>query len=78
MIRNIKKGRTLEFISFIKRDGSGTIAVGTEWDKDKDYPKTDDISYLDDEDFVMICLSLSEKTYIASGFNSWVVKVKMK
>ena len=78
MIRNIKKGRTLEFISFIKRDGSGTIKVGTAWDKDKDYPKTDDMSYLDDEDFVMICLSLSEKTYIASGFNSWVVKEKVK
>lgn len=72
----MKKGKELEFISFIKRDGSGTIAVGTEWDKDKNYPKTDDMSYLDEENYSITTLSLSEKTFIASGFNSWVVKIK--
>jgi hypothetical protein len=78
MTTTILKGKRLEFISFIKRDGSGTILVGTEWDKDKDYPKTDDteMSYLDDDDFHISTLSLSEKTFIASGFNSWVVKLK--
>ena len=36
------KGKQLEFISFIKRDGTGTIMVGTEWDKNKNYPKKQD------------------------------------
>lgn len=70
------KGKELIFISFIKRDGSGTIPVGTEWDTNKDYPKTDSVSYLDDEFFYIHCLSLSNETYIAHGFNSWVVKLK--
>jgi hypothetical protein len=38
MIR--KKGKDLEFISFIKRDGSGTIPIGTEWNETSGYPKT--------------------------------------
>lgn len=70
------KGKELEFISFIKRDGSGTIPVGTEWDTEKEYPKTDDVSYMDEEEFKVHTLSLSEKTFIAHGFNSWVVKLK--
>ena len=70
------KGKQLEFISFIKRDGTGTVMVGTEWDKNKEYPKVDDMSYLDDEIFEVTCLSLSNKTFIASGFNSFVVRIK--
>ena len=70
------KGKQLDFISFIKRDGSGTIIVGTEWDKNKNYPKVDDMGYLDDEIFEVNCLSLSNKTFIASGFNSFVVRIK--
>jgi hypothetical protein len=73
-----KKGKNLEFISWIKRDGSGTIPVGTEWDEDMNFPKTDDVSYLDDEYFSLTSLSLSKGTFIASGFNSWVVKLKNK
>jgi hypothetical protein len=69
-------GKELEFISFIKRDGSGTIAVGTEWNEDKTYPKIDDVSYLDDDSFNLNTLSLSNRTFIASGFNTWVVKIK--
>jgi hypothetical protein len=42
-------GNNLEFISFVKRDGSGTILVGTEWKCSYDYPKTDDVSYMDNE-----------------------------
>jgi len=34
-----KKGKKLDFISFIKRDGSGTIPIGAEWDTTKKYPK---------------------------------------
>ena len=69
-------GKELEFISFVKRDGSGTIAVGTEWNEDKPYPKTDDVSYLDNELFILNTLSLTNRTFIASGFNTWVVKIK--
>ena len=70
------KGKDLEFISFIKRDGSGTIAVGTHWNLLSEYPKTDIVDYMDDEIFELKVLSLSQKTYIAHGFNSWVVKIK--
>jgi hypothetical protein len=70
------KGKQLDFISFIKRDGTGTIMVGTKWDKNKSYPKVDDMSYLDDEIFEVTCLSLSNKTFIASGFNSFVVRIR--
>lgn len=76
MIR--KKGKDLEFISFIKRDGSGTIPIGTEWDEARDYPKLDDVSHMDDDRFTLKCLSISENTYIAHGFNSFVVKIKPK
>ena len=71
-----KLGKELEFISFIKRDGSGTIPVGTEWDEKQDYPKTDDVSYMDEDRFVLNTLSLTYKTFIACGFNSWVVRLK--
>ena len=71
-----KKGKNLEFISCIKRDGSGTIKVGTEWNKKNDSPKTDDVSYLDEDYFLLTCLSLKHKTYIANGVNSWIVKLK--
>lgn len=70
------KGKQLEFISFIKRDGTGTVMVGTEWNKNKNYPKVDDMSYLDNEIFEVNCLSLSNKTFIASGFNSFVVRIR--
>ena len=50
--------------------------VGTEWDKNKNYPKVDDMGYLDDEVFEVNCLSLSNKTFIASGFNSFVVRIR--
>lgn len=61
----ILKGSRLEFISWIKRDGSGTE------------PITDDyLKILQDEKFDVNCLSLSENTHIASGFNSFVVRIK--
>lgn len=70
------KGKDLEFISLIKRDGSGTISVGTFWDENSNHAKTDNIDYLDNEIFEVKTLSMSENTYIAHGFNSWVVKLK--
>lgn len=72
-----KKGKELEFISWIKRDGTGTIMIGScEWNSSMDMPKIDDMGYVDDEDFNLTGLSLTEKTFIASGFNSFVVKLK--
>jgi len=56
-------GSELEFISRIKRDGSGTVV-------DEDY------SHLNKTKFRMSCLSLTLGTYIASEFNSYVVKIK--
>lgn len=70
------KGKELEFISFVKRDGSGTILVGTPWDVNSGYPKIDSIEYPDDDNFTLTRLSLSQETYIASGFNTWVVRIK--
>lgn len=71
-----RQGKKLQFISLIKRDGSGTVPVGTEWNNQSDYAKTDDISYLDTEIFNVYRLSISEETFIAIGFNSWVVRLK--
>jgi hypothetical protein len=71
-----KYGKELEFISWIKRDGSDVIPVGTEWNKDCGHPKTDDMNYLDDTEFEIRAISMTYKTFIASGFNTWVVKLK--
>jgi hypothetical protein len=71
-----KLGKELEFISFVKRDGSGTIMCGGEWDKESGYPKTDDMSYHDDDKFKLTRISISHNTFIASGFNTWVVRIK--
>lgn len=56
-------GHNLEFISRILRDGSGTV-------DDKDY------EHLDNTSFNLQCLSITHGTWIASGFNSFVVKIK--
>jgi len=71
-----KLGSELIFISWIRRDGSGTVSCGTEWNEKSDFPKIDDMSYVDDELFTITCLSMSQRTFIASGFNSFVVKLK--
>lgn len=62
-----KKAKKLEFISRIKADGSGTEPV----------PK----GLIENELFLnnklkITCLSMGNKTYIASGFNSFIVKLK--
>jgi len=63
LLRCEYKGKDLEFISLIGRNG-------------QTLEKTYDQSFLDDEYFTLHPLSLSEKTYIAHGFNSFVVKKK--
>jgi hypothetical protein len=66
-----KLPKDLEFISWIKRDGSGTQPV----------PESMLDCMLNNElankrKFKITPLSLSRKTFIASGFNSFVVKLK--
>ena len=60
-----KLGKELEFISWIKRDGSGTKMV-----------KKKLIEIMQEDTFKVNCLSMTEKTFIASGFNSFVVRMK--
>jgi hypothetical protein len=71
-----KLGKELDFISLIKRDGSGVVAIGGKWTPEMNHPKTDDMSYVDDDSFIISCLSGNMGTYIAYGFNSFVVRLK--
>lgn len=59
-----KYGHELEFISWIRRDGTGTD------------PTNDMTKYLMDQKFKLHCLSLTQKTFIIHGMNSFVVKIK--
>ncbi len=70
------KGKKLKFISLIKRDGSGTVTIGSNWNVDMSIPKVDEMSYEDESDFELHILSLTERTFIAHGFNSFVVRLK--
>ncbi len=62
-----KKANELVFLCRIKRDGSGVEPV--------DQSEMEGKVYFDDV-FNLRCLSLTEKTYIANSFNSYVVKLK--
>jgi len=65
------KASELEFISRIKRDGSGVVMIGaTERDKLASAEHFDEV-------FSLSLLSITNGTYIASGFNSYVVKYKL-
>lgn len=59
------KGSELIFISQIDRDGRATEMV-----------LDSDLKHLVKERFTLNRLSMSRETYIASGFNSYVVKLK--
>lgn len=66
-----KKAHELEFISQINRAGSGTTEVK------EDYLKAMlENKLMKNDYFELTCLSLTEKTFIASGFNSFVVRLK--
>lgn len=58
------KGKDLEFISRISRDGSGVVDA-----------KKLDLNHLDEETLELHTLSLTAETYIAMGFNIYVVKI---
>ena len=62
--RKTAKGSELIFISNIARDGSKT----------SDLTNTD-MSHLNDTVFVLNSLSITNKTYIACEFNSYVVRL---
>ena len=74
VVAMILKGKKLQFISFIKRDGSGVVIVGDTITLN--CPKLDNMSYLDEDNFKIMRLSISEKTFIACGFNSFIVKLR--
>lgn len=59
------KGKDLEFISIIHRDGKGVTDVSEK-----------DMSHEDNTNFKLTCLSISNQTYIASEFLTYVVKKK--
>lgn len=59
------RGADLEFISWIHRDGLGVTSM-----------EGRDVGLLKDRDFALNRLSITEDTYIASGFNSYVVRLK--
>lgn len=63
------KGKELIFISRIRRDGSGVEMV-------EEQVVVSDLS--ENETFEINRLSITQGTYIASGFNSYVVKFKEK
>jgi hypothetical protein len=65
------KASELEFISRIKRDGSGVQILGK-----KDCDKLASAEHFD-EVFSLSRLSITNGTYIASGFNSYVVRYKL-
>ncbi len=66
-----KKANELEFICQINRDGSGTTPVSEGYLK-----QMLENPLMKDDEFEIRCLSLSEKTFIASEFNSFVVRLK--
>ena len=55
----------LIFISQINRDGNGTTPVPDDF-----------IKQLENDEFNIYALSMTHKTYIAHGFNSYVVRLK--
>lgn len=60
-------GKELHFIARIKGDGSGIEPVTSEHQKDWNSDK---------ERYTLNCLSLTNKTWIASGMGTYVVKLK--
>jgi hypothetical protein len=66
-----KQPKDLIFISRIKRDGSGTKKVFK-----KDIKHLTENMFAKEDEYELNCLSITEGTYIASGFNSYVVKLK--
>lgn len=60
-----KQGKFLDFISQIGRDGKELLPISEKY-----------INLVKNDYFDLTCLSVTEGTWIASGFNSYVVKLK--
>lgn len=67
-----RKANDLIFISRILGNG-----LGVEILSEQESEKLQDKCFIDDK-YKLSCLSISNKTYLASGFNSYVVKLKNK
>lgn len=59
------EGKNLEFIAWIHRDGSGVTPMAGK-----------DTSIIEREVYSLQCLSISQGTWIASHFNSYVVRLR--
>lgn len=66
-----KVARELIFISQIKRDGSGTFPVPQSY-----LDAMLENKFMKDEPFYVRRLSITEDTFIAMGFNSFVVRLR--
>lgn len=62
-----KLGSELIFISRIQRDGKGVFLI----------PDLDAVEHCQSEMFGLTPLSITEKTFIASNFNVYIVKLKV-
>lgn len=58
-------GHRLEFIAWIHRDGSGVTPMAGK-----------DTSVIERQVYALQCLSITQGTWIASAFNSYVVRLK--
>ena len=65
------KAEYLEFIGQIQRDGSAITPV-----KESHLKAMVGNSLMREEEFMLHPLSITEKTYVAFGFNVFVVKIK--
>lgn len=65
--QRVMKGHELIFLKRIDKYGDSSIK-----------PKHEDNRHYSDDNFQITCLSISEGTYIAHGFSTWVVKLKNK
>jgi len=65
--------KELEFISQIKRDGSGVQEIPENYLR-----QMLENPLMNKENFKIHCLSVNEQTFLALGFNSFIVKLKNK
>lgn len=65
--QRVMKGHQLIFLKRINKQGDSSLI-----------PAHEDNRHYYDDNFEITCLSISEGTYIAHGFSTWVVKLKNK
>lgn len=70
-MKQTRKIKELIVLSRINGDGNGTEKVS-----EKEYKQMCENYFSAKEEFILNSLSISNETYIASGFNSFVVKLR--